>query len=153
MPLWNKVSNEERKTIEDHLRSGLSIKETAELTGRGKATVERIRYAMTDKKETVEDAVVEQQTEEVEKTSEPKDTVRDHRDDPRFVSNISIQMVARIVGNKTGYSYVADFARKILRITNAEGVHFDLDFNMVEKFLDEMIDVSVEVGDILKKFK
>lgn len=152
MPRWNKVSDSERKTIEDYLRGGLTVKEISKITGRGKATIERVKYAANGK-EAIEDAAVEQPTKEVEKTPELyKDTVRDHRDDPRFATNISVQMLAQIVGNKTGYSYVADFVKKVIRITNTEGAHFDLEFNMVEKFLDEMIDISVEVGDLKKRF-
>jgi len=61
-------------------------------------------------------------------------------------------MVAKIVGNKTGYDYRADFDKKLLTITTTEGVQFALEFGVIEKFLDEMIDVSVEVGDLKKKF-
>ena len=148
---WNKVNEEERKTIENYLKDGISASKISELTGRGLSTVARIKMAMNDEKETIEN-VVELPTKEVEKTPEPKDTVRDHRDDPRFASNISIQMVAKIVGNKTGYGYRADFGKKLLTITSAEGVQFTLEFDVVEKFLDEMIDISVEVGDLKKKF-
>ena len=151
MGTWNKVNEEERETIENYLKDGISASKISELTGRGLSTVVRIKNAMNDEKETIEN-VVELPTKEVEKTPEPEDTVRDHRDDPRFASNISIQMVAKIVGNKTGYGYRADFAKKLMTITNAEGIQFELEFNMVEKFLDEMIDVSVEVGDLKKKF-
>lgn len=153
MPSWNKVNDDERKTIEDYLKVGLTVKQISEMTGRGTATIERIKYAANGK-EAIKDSVVEQPTKEVEKTPElNKDTVQDHRDDPRFATSISVQMLANIVGGKTGYSYVADFAKKTLLITNTEGASFDLEFNMVEKFLDEMIDISVEVGDLKKRFK
>ena len=151
MPNWNKISEEELSTIKDYLRNGLSLSEIAELTGRSTVTIGRIKRRIVDKKQAT-DNVVELPTKEVEKTPEPMDTVRDHRDDPRWASNISIEMVAKIVGNKTGYGYRADFGKKLLTITSAEGVQFTLEFEVVEKFLDEMIDVSVEVGDLKKKF-
>ena len=151
MPNWNKISEEELTTIKDYLRNGTSLGEIAELTGRSKVTIGRIKRYMVDKLQAT-DNVVELPTKEVEKTPEPMDTVRDHRDDPRWASNISIEMVAKIVGNKTGYGYRADFGKKLLTITSAEGVQFTLEFEVVEKFLDEMIDVSVEVGDLKKKF-
>lgn len=148
---WNKISEEELTTIKNYLRNGTSLSEIAELTGRSKVTIGKIRRYMADEKQAIDNAV-ELPSEEVEKTPESMDTVRDHRDDPRWGTNISIEMVAKIVGNKTGYGYRADFGKKLLTITSAEGVQFTLEFDVVEKFLDEMIDVSVEVGDLKKKF-
>ena len=151
MPNWNKISEEELTTIKNYLRGGLGVREIAEITGRSKVTIGKIKRYMIDEIQATNN-VVEIPAEEVEKTQEPMDTVRDHRDDPRWGTNISIEMVAKIVGNKTGYGYRADFGKKLLTITSDEGVQFTLEFDVVEKFLDEMIDVSVEVGDLKKKF-
>ena len=148
---WNKIDEEELAIIKNYLKDGTSVKKIAELTGRSRVTIGNIKRSMASEEEAT-DNVVELPTKEVEKTPEPVDTVRDHRDDPRWVKNISIEMVAKIVGNKTGYGYRADFGKKLLTITSAEGVQLNLEFDVVEAFLDEMIDVSVEVGDLKRKF-
>lgn len=148
---YKRVTKEEARTIENYLRSGMSVNEIAKLTGRDWTSINRVKGRMTDDHETIDNAV-ELPTEEVAKTPEPVDTVRNHRDDPRFASNISIEMVAKIVGHKTGYDYRADFGKKQLTISTAEGVQLTLEFDVVERFLDEMIDISVEVGDLRRKF-
>ena len=142
------MSEQEKKTIEDYIKSGMGRNQISRITGRSTAAISRIMHEVKGTNENV----VELPTKEVEKTAELKDTVRDHRDDPRFASNITIEMVAKIVGNKTGYGYRADFGKKILTITTDTGNQLDLEFCVVEKFLDEMIDISVEVGDLKKKF-
>ena len=147
---YKRVTKEEARTIENYLRSGMSVNEIAKLTGRDWTSINRVKGRMNNDQETV--TSVELPTEEVAKTPEPEDTVRNHRDDPRFASNISIEMVAKIVGHKTGYDYRADFGKKQLTITTAEGVQLTLEFDVVERFLDEMIDISVEVGDLRRKF-
>ena len=147
---YKRVTKEEARTIENYLRSGMSVNEIAKLTGRDWTSINRVKGRMINDQETANN--VELPTEEAVKTPEPVDTVRNHRDDPRFASNISIEMVAKIVGHKTGYDYRADFGKKQLTITTAEGVQLTLEFDVVERFLDEMIDISVEVGDLRRKF-
>lgn len=149
---YTKVKTEEEMVIRNYLKSGMRFSEIEKLTGRKYSAIRRIRDKMLNEEGTTNDNVVELPTKEVEKTPEPMDTVREHRDDPRWASNISIQMVAKIVGNKTGYEYRADFDKKLLTITTTEGVRLALEFRVIENFLDEMIDVSVEVGDLKKKF-
>lgn len=147
-----RISELERNTIENYIKSGMSRVEISKITGRSIAAIRNIKYDMYGKKGAKKVEVPAPQIEEVVTTSEPEDTVRNHRDDPRFASNISIEMVAKIAGQKTGYSYRADFGKKVLTITTATGKQLELEFEVVEKFLDEMIDVSVEVGDLKKKF-
>lgn len=149
---YTKVKTEEEMVIRNYLKSGMHFSEIEKLTGRKHPTIRRIRDKMLSEEGTASNNVVELPTEEVEKTPESMDTVRDHRDDPRWASNISIRMVAKIVGNKTGYEYRADFDKKLLTITTTEGIQLALGFDVIEKFLDEMIDVSVEVGDLKRKF-
>lgn len=149
---YTKVTSEEEQTIRNYLKSGMSFNKIRELTGRTNPTIRRIKKTMLNENESTADNVVELPTVEVDEAPEPTDTVRDHRDDPRFASNVSIQVVARIVGNKTGYSYRADFDKRVLEINNNEGIRFSIEFGMIEKFIDEMIDVGVEVGDLKKKF-
>lgn len=149
---YTKVKAEEEMVIRNYLKSGMRFSEIEKLTGRSRTAIGRIRNKMLSEEGIASNNVVELPTKEVEKTPEPMDTVRDHRDDPRWASNISIRMVAKIVGNKTGYEYRADFDKKLLTITTTEGIQLALEFDVIEKFLDEMIDVSVEVGDLKKKF-
>ena len=149
---YTKVNAEEELTIRNYLKSGMRFSEIEKLTERKYPTIRRIRDKMLNEESTINDNVVELPTEEVKKTPEPMDTVRDHRDDPRFALHIDIQMVAHIVGHKTGWTYRADFDKKLLTITTTEGIQFALEFCMIEKFLDEMIDVSVEVEAMRKKF-
>lgn len=149
---YTKVKTEEEMVIRNYLKSGMHFSEIEKLTGRKYPAIRRIRDKMLNEEDTSNDNVVELPTKEVEKTPEPMDTVREHRDDPRFALHISIQMVADIVGHKTGWTYRADFDKKLLTVTTTEGAQFALEFSAIEKFLDEMIDVSVEVGDLKRKF-
>lgn len=149
---YTKVTSEEEQTIRNYLKSGMSFSKIRELTGRTNPTIRRIKKSMLNENESTTDNVVELPTVEVDEAPEPTDTVRDHRDDPRFASHVSVQVVARIVGNNTGYSYRADFDKRVLEIINNEGVRFSIEFKMIGKFVNEIIDVELEVGDLKKKF-
>lgn len=148
---YTKIKSEERETIQNYLKSGMTYSEIEKITGRKYPAIRRIRDKMLEEGVISDNAV--EPAEEVVKAPEPVDTVRDHRDDPRFGLHITIQMIANIIGHKTGWTYNADFDKKILTINTTEGVSFQMEFYVIEKFIDEMIDVSVEVEAMRKKFE
>lgn len=148
-----RLSDDERKVIEDCTREGYSIKQICDLTGRSHFTISDVRKSMksSDKTNNTEIAIPAP----VEETFkiEPEKRIQDVQDDPRWKlgGNINIKRLIRIDGKKTGMRYsVSDDDPKLV-IHNDVGNEFTIDVKSLEDFIDELIDISAESKNLWKR--
>lgn len=149
----NPITIEEKETIRSYIRGGKSVKEIMQLTGRSHQPIYNIRNSMTEEIEEIPEVKAETPVEVVstEKPEPVQKMVSDCRDDPRWQLNIDIRRIIKIEGKKTGYRYsVSDGPDKDLHIINDLGQEFTMEMRTIEKFIDELIDISIEVNKLLK---
>jgi len=132
---------------------GLKNKEISELTGRSLSVVNRYKKRWKSEKKSVQTAVIEdvpeQETEVVESKKEESDYAKAYyADDPAHVhSAFEIQRSVKIKSKKTGFVYEmdADGKDQIMKITLADGSVISIELWLFEKFVDEGIDVYLEM--------
>lgn len=138
-----RLTNEERTEIKKLLKAGFSQKQVSEKTGRSTGTIANVYKEIKDERE--------EKINEAEMAAanpEPK-YVWDCREERSLC--IGIRTTLSIDGQKTGNRYTIASDSSELLIEQPEGATFTIDFNKIEEFLDELIDISVEVGRLRKK--
>lgn len=151
MPTWKKITEEGKKDMAEMFEAGLSVKEVAELTGWARNTVYAQRKNWKKRRTKTEPDVTETVEPEQENTTSLADS--DYAkaylaDDPAVVhSSFDISRNIRIRSRKTGILYEMDDEsdEKILKITLADGRTIDIELGLFEKFVDEGIDVFLEL--------
>lgn len=138
-----RVTVEEKNEIKKMLRSGVSQVAVCKRTGRAKATVASIYKEVKDERE-----IAINEAEMAAANPEPK-FVWDCREEHSLC--IGIKTTLTIDGQKTGNRYTIDSDSSELLITQPGGTKYKIDFNRIEEYLDELIDISVEVGRLRKK--
>lgn len=147
-----RLTDDERKFIEDATREGYSIKQIEDLTGRSHYTIMIIRRNMKMKNKTDKPEVeVPTPIEETFKI-EPEKMIQDVQDDPRWKlgNSISVKRSIKIDGRKTGYRYSVNDDDSRLVIHNDSGNEFVIDAKNLENFIDELIDISAESKNLWK---
>ena len=138
-----RVSYEEKNEIKKLLKSGISQKEVSKRVGRSVGTIATIYKEIKDERE-----IAINEAEMAAANPEPK-FVWDCREEHSLC--IGIKTTLTIDGQKTGNRYTIDSDSSELLITQAGGTKYKIDFNRIEEYLDELIDISVEVGRLRKK--
>lgn len=151
MPNWKKVSEEDKKDMIEMFEAGMSVKEVSELTGWAKQTVydkrRNWKKRRSEKPEVIEEAETEQ---EAQTGLENSDYAKSYlAGDPAVVhSSFEISRNVRIRSKKTGILYEMDDGNpneKIIKITLADGKQIDIELGLFEKFVDEGVDVFLEL--------
>lgn len=138
-----RVTVEEKNEIKKMLRSGVSQVEVSKRTGRAKSTIASIYKEVKDERE-----IKINEAEMAAANPEPK-YVWDCREERNLC--IGIKTTLTIDGQKTGNKYTIDSDSTEMLISQPDGSTFIIDFNKIEGLLDELIDLSVEVGRLRKK--
>lgn len=152
MPNWKKVSEEDKKDMIEMFEAGMSVKEVSELTGWAKQTVyDKRRNWKKRRSEAKPEVAEEAETEqEVQTGLENSDYAKSYlAGDPAVVhSSFEISRNVRIRSKKTGILYEMDDGNpneKIIKITLADGKQIDIELGLFEKFVDEGVDVFLEL--------
>lgn len=145
-----RLTVEKRNAIKNDIRAGFKIYEIVERNGVGHATISRIKNEMKLEKAVIEPMKNDDFQEELPVKKEPEKMISDCRDDVRWKLNIGIEKVIKIEGHKTGYTYMAKSGDPDLVVHDNRGNEFKLEWSMLEKFIDEVIDISVEVPKMIK---
>ena len=151
MPTWKKITEEGKKDMAEMFEAGLSVKEVAELTGWARNTVYAQRKNWKKRRAKAEPEVIE--TVETERENSTSLADSDYAKayfagDPKVVSSsFDISRNIRIRSRKTGILYEMDDGsdEKILKITLADGKSINIELGLFEKFVDEGIDVFLEL--------
>lgn len=138
-----RIRTEEKNDIKKLLRSGISQREVSKRTGRSVGAIATIYKEIKDERE-----IKINEAEMAAANPEPK-YVWDCREERNLC--IGIKTTLTIDGQKTGNKYTIDSDSSELLITQAGGAKYKIDFNKIEEYLDELIDISVEVGRLRKK--
>lgn len=150
---YNKMTEHDVKDMFEMFDAGLKSKEISELTGRNLSVVGRYKKRWKSEKKSVQTAeaeeVPEQETEVVEAKKEESDYAKAYyADDAAHVcSAFEIQRSVKIKSKKTGFVYELDTGSKdqIMKITLADGSVLSIELGLFEKFVDEGIDVYLEM--------
>ena len=152
MPTWKKVSEEDKKDMIEMFEAGMSVKEVSELTGWAKQTVYEKRRNWKKRRTENKPEVVEEaeQKQETQTGLENSDYAKLYlAGDPAVIhSSFEISRNIKILSKKTGILYEMDDGNpneKILKITLADGKQIDIELSMFEKFVDEGVDVFLEL--------
>lgn len=132
---------------------GLKNKEISELTGRNLSVVARYKKRWKSEKKSEHVAAIEdvheQETEVVEAKKEESDYAKAYyaNDAAHICSAFEIQRSVKIKSKKTGFVYELDKDSddKIMKITLADGSIVSIELELFEKFVDEGIDVYLEM--------
>ena len=138
-----RLTFEEKTEIKKLLKSGFSQRQVSKKTGRSVGTVANVFKEIKDERE-----IKINEAEAKAATPEPK-YVWDCRESHSLC--IGIKTTLNIDGQKTGNIYVIDSDGTELLIKQPDGNQFQINFSTIEEFLDELIDISVEVGRLRKK--
>ena len=176
--LRTKLTNDEKEKIRCMLKSGMTTAQIVDASGRSDVTISRVRNelklegfdiwhrpgAMSQftpvantgserKEEAVEENIPDEievpDISEIPTVSEPEPVMEPEK--PAVHSGSSIEVVKKLAkfnGRKTGFGYIATSENDYLTIRD-DGVEFKLNTNILEAFIDELIDITEEV----KKFK
>ena len=158
MSTWNKMSNEEKEMIKNLFREGKTLRQVSQISGRSKASVEKVKASMKDKI-SAEINKAEEVVQENDNRTNPNErtgneTIRDYRDPVKYPFHIDIRTIFKISGDKTGNRYLVDYSDKknpFMVMRNDEGCEWKMPFEKIESLIDELIDISVEVDKIAKK--
>ena len=173
-----RITNEEKEKIIRMLKSGMTTAQIADETGRSFHAITKIREevkregfdiwhrpgAMSQftpvantgsvkKEEAIEENIPDEievpDIPEIPTVSESEPVMEPEK--PVVHSGSAIEVVKKLAkfnGRKTGFGYIATSENDYLTIRN-DGTEFKLDTNILEAFVDELIDITEEV----KKFK
>lgn len=146
------VSEADKKDMIEMFEAGMSVKEISELTGWTSKTVYAQRKNWKKRRtESVPEVVEEAEAEQEAQTGlENSDYAKSYlAGDPAVVhSSFEISRNVRIRSNKTGILYEMDDGNpneKIIKITLADGKQIDIELGLFEKFVDEGVDVFLEL--------
>lgn len=176
--LRTKLTNEEKDKIRTMLKSGMTTAQITDATGRSDQAVCRIRQelklegfdiwhrpgalsqfapvANTGFVEKKEEVINENLPEEIEVPDIPEiptpveaKLVEEPKKAVKTTGSIEVvKKLAKFSGRKTGFGYIATSEEDYLTV-RCDGTEFKLDTNILEAFVDELIDITEEV----KKFK
>jgi len=150
MPSWRKVSEQDKIDMFEMFESGMSTKDVVELTGWKQNTVYSYRKQWKKQKSrnSTLDADKPVTTEENTADKVSSDYAKAYlADDPAVVrSAFDIERVVRIKSRKTGILYEVDGNdQKILKISLPDGKSLEIEIGLFDKFVDEGIDVILEL--------
>lgn len=138
---------EEKEMIRECFESGMTIRETAELTGRSTATIKTYRKILKDQSCATEKPDVPKAPIEEAVKKEPEKYIQDLADDPRWKPgcNIEVFRIVKISGKNTGFRYVFDESEDHIVIRNDLGQEFQIDKCGFTGFIDELSDIEAEI--------
>lgn len=138
---------EEKEMIRECFESGMTIRETAELTGRSTATIKTYRKSLKNQSCATEKPDVPKAPIEETVKKEPEKYIQDLQDDPRWKPgcNIEVSRIVKISGKKTGFRYVFDESEDHIVIRNDLGQEFHVGKCDFTKFIDELSDIEAEI--------
>ena len=144
------VTEQDKLDMFELFENGMSTKDVVELTGWKQQTVYSWRKQWKKLKNKDNAPTVEQPV-PVEETP-AEEVLSDYAkaylaDDPaRVHSSFNIERIVRIKSNRTNILYEVDGAdQKKLKITLADGTSFDMEIELFDRFVDEGIDVLLEL--------
>ena len=150
MPNWKKVTEQDQLDMFGMFENGMSTKEIMELTGWKQQTVYSWRKRWKKQKNKGETPSVEETVTEQEKPAE--DGLSDYAkaylaDDPAVVhSSFDVERIVRIKSKKTDILYEVDGCdQKTMKISFPDGRTLDIEIELFDKFVDEGIDVLLEL--------
>lgn len=131
---------------------GLKNKEISELTGRNLSVVGRYKKRWKSEKKSLQVATIEEVPEQetsIESRKDESDYAKAYyaNDAAHVCSAFEIQRSVKIKSKKTGFVYELDTDSKdqIMKITLADGSTINIEIGLFEKFVDEGIDVYLEM--------
>ena len=146
---WN-FTKTELTDMHEMFESGMTTKEIQELTGRSRECIYKRRSRW--KKEKEKNETVEVLKKREEKKDEPvkleeSDYAKSYlAGDPAVIrSNFEVRRSIQIRSTKTGIVYEMEHNDKKLKITLADGSQIEIELGVFEKFVDEGIDVYLEL--------
>ena len=151
MKKWTRVTKADKNDMFEGFDSGLTLEEVMELTGRCRSVVCRYKRKWKEERNMIAPAIVEEPEVKEEKSEEVLSDYAKayYADDPAFVrSSFDIKRSIQIRSKKTGILYEMDDTvkdKKVLNITLADGTSFKIELGLFEKFVDEGIDVVLEI--------
>jgi len=150
MPTWKKVTEQDQVDMFELFDNGMSTKEVVELTGWKQNTVYawRKKWKKQKDKNGVPDVEEAKAVEEKPAEEASSDYAKAYlRDDPAVVhSSFDVERIVRIRSKKTGILYEVDGAdQKQLKISLPDGKTLEIEIGLFDKFVDEGIDVLLEL--------
>lgn len=152
MPTRKKITEESKKDMTEMFEAGLSVKEISELTGCTKSTVYAQRKNWKKRRNESKPEIVEEAVAEKDKPTglENSDYAKAYLagDFSHSTSVFEIERCVRIRSKKTSILYEMDAGNpneKKLKITLTDGTSFDIELGLFEKFVDEGVDVYLEM--------
>lgn len=156
MANWNKLTPEDEANMNKMFEAGLTLKEISNRTGRAMTTVVRFKRKWRETKSMKEapvidheESVVEPKTEEIQVGLNQSDYAKSYlADDPvRKTATLDVKRTIQVTSRKTGILYETDITdpEKMMQITFPSGEMIHLNIKQFEKFVDEGIDVFIEV--------
>lgn len=141
------LSVDEKEMIRECFESGMTIRETAELTGRSTAAIKMYRKTLKNQSCATEKLDVSRAPIEETVKKEPEKYIQDLADDPRWKPgcNIEVSRIVKITGKKTGFRYVFDESDDHIVIRNDLGQEFQIDKRGFTGFIDELSDIEAEI--------
>lgn len=147
------LTNQEVNDLNEMFENELKTKEIADLTGLSEVTVRRWKKIWLEERKTESTVEVKKEPEQKQEIIEPSLANSDYAKaylagDPVVIrTSFSIERTIRIRSNKTGILYELDNEQKdkVITITLVDGTKFDLDLKTFEKFVDEGVDVYIEM--------
>ena len=153
MPSWRKVTEQDKKDMFELFESGMSTKEVVELTGWKQNTVYswRKQWKKQKSKNTapVEEAVetAEEKPAEEDISDYAKSYLAEHPAGDHGV--FDVERIVRIKSRRTGILYEVDGEdQKKLKISLPDGKTLNIEIELFDKFVDEGIDVLLELKRI-----
>lgn len=150
------MNNESIKDMFEMFDAGMRTKEIEELTGRSRSLISRYKKKWMDELKTSsnkkDETIVEEKTEDESAGLANSEYAKAYlAGDPSVLpmirSNFEIERTVKIRSKKTSILYEMDpsLEKKILKITLADGQQIELELGLFERFVDEGIDVYLEM--------
>ena len=148
-----RLTEENLKDMNEMFENGLSRNEIMDLTGLSGPTVSKYKKVWSDGRKTKSTAEIEKKTEEPKDITGPGLENSDYAKsylagDPAVIrTSFDINRMIRIKSKKTGILYEMDAGSKdqVMKITLADGTEINIQLDVFEKFVDEGIDVYLEM--------
>lgn len=148
------LTKQELEDIFELFDSKISIREISELSNRSKSTIERVKN-MWKQARRIESTISAIEVSVTESEEPSKLVSSDYAkaylaDDVAVVhSNFEIKRNVQIQSKKTGILYEMSCnaqEKKTLKITLNDGTTFEIELGLFEKFVDEGVDVVIELS-------
>lgn len=149
---YKMMTEHDIKDMFEMFDAGLKSKEISELTGRSLSVVGRYKKRWKSERKSLQIATIEEvpkQETDIESKKEESDYAKAYyaNDAAHVCSAFEIQRSVRIKSKKTGFVYELDTDNEdqIMKITLADGSTINIEIELFEKFVDEGIDVYLEM--------